>query len=268
MTEKIKPIVIKIGTTSLTGRKAGEGINHEVVSTLASVSAAVMKQGQRVVIVSSGAMGLGISTLGLDNIEGRANNGELTTLKQALTSVGQVALMNSYEAEFSQHGLHAGQVLLTHRGLNDPERSSTIRRTIAKLFELNIVPIINENDTVTAAEIEFGDNDTLSAEVAALIGAETLYILTDTEGLYDSDPHKNPDAKLIHQVNKVDDHIRNIAGGSSSKTGTGGMASKIMAAEICLKAGLRLHILNIDKLGLIPTLNISKESVGTVFQGK
>ncbi len=263
MIEKIKPIVIKIGTTSLTGRKAGEGINCDVLESLATAAAEIIRSGTKVIIVSSGAMGLGIAKLGIAKLEERA---DLTTVKQALTSVGQVALMNAYAEAFSKHGLHVGQVLLTHHGLHDPKRSATIKNTISKLFELNIIPIINENDTVTAEEIEFGDNDTLSAEVAVLNSAKTLYILTDTEGLYDSDPHKNPNAKLINQVSAITDEIRTVATGSSSKTGTGGMASKIMAAEICLAKSVPLHILSVRRLPELAGLEAGLGTrIGTKF---
>ncbi len=264
MKEKIrKTIVIKIGTSSLTGPNSSEAINREVLRSLAKVSSELMSRDYRVVIVSSGAMGLGIAKLGISEI--RESGPDLLTFKQALTSVGQVQLMNAYQAAFDTYALQAGQVLLTHRGLLDPERSHTIKRTISKLFELNIVPIVNENDTVTAAEIEFGDNDTLSAELAVLLSADVLYILTDTDGLYEADPHQNPEAKLITRVTKIDDRIRNIAGVSHSSTATGGMRSKIMAAEICMNSGLEMEILNINQIEKISQL---PEGLGTRFSSK
>jgi len=264
-----KPIVIKIGTSSLTSRKPGEDINLEILNSIAALIKDLHEQGQQVVVVSSGAMGLGISRLGADFIAQKYTNGDsyqLTSYKQALTAIGQVELMNAYENIFRHYGFHAGQVLVTHKGLSDEERKEQIQNTIARLFEMNVVPVINENDTVASVEIEFGDNDRLSAMIASAIGAERLFILTDTDGLCDKDPHSNPDAKVIHEINEITDEIREIAGDSSTQAGMGGMKSKVMAAEICMTAGLKMTIINMNKINEIPAICSGRENkIGTTF---
>lgn len=267
-----KALVIKIGTSSLTGRDAGEAINHEVLNKLANTVTQIQNNGlnYKVVIVSSGAMGLGLAKLGLKSVQDIVKNGEhgndLTSYKQALTAVGQVKLMQEYEEVFKYYSCHAGQVLVTHSGLHDKARASTIEKTIQKLFELNVIPIINENDTVCPDEIEFGDNDRLSAQVASIIKAERLFILTDCEGLYDADPHSNPDAKLISEINEITTEIRNIAGDSSTHIGSGGMKSKIMAAETCMDHKVIMHIISKTKLTEIPEILSGTKQTGTVFK--
>jgi glutamate 5-kinase len=270
--EKIKKIVIKIGTSSLTGRQRGEPINFQVLNKLATATMEIQKEGIKVIIVSSGAMGLGVAKLGLENIElslGNHNAHDIVVFKQALTAVGQVELMKAYETVFRNYSQHVGQVLLTHSGLDMKDSNETVCSTIQKLLALDIIPIINANDTVTSAEIEFGDNDSLSARIACAVKADKLYVLTDQEGLYDKDPSSNPDAKLIHKVEKITSEIKAIAGGSSTKVGFGGMKSKIMAAEICSACGIGMHILNVSKIDLIPALTTGKQeqAIGTEFYG-
>lgn len=216
-------------------------------------------------LVSSGAMGLGAKKLDIHD-DHEIYDGILD-FKAAITALGQVELMKTYEQVFEKYHQKVGQILITQQGLEDPKRSSRLKTTVEKLFELGVIPIFNENDTICPDEIEFGDNDILSANIAKLIGAERLIMLTDTDGLYDSDPHKNPDAKLISSVNKITSEIANLAGESSNHMSTGGMKSKVMAAEICLEAGITANILNKAKVSEVLESLSKKESLtGTEFK--
>lgn len=273
MEKIIQPVVIKIGTSSLTGSAIDGGINKQVLRDMAEITREIVTAGRKMIIVSSGAMGLGIAKMGIKEVEAIAqrnakslNDGDdLITMKQALTSIGQIELMKEYQNIFEEFDLTVGQVLLTHRGLQDPERHLTIKKTLSKLFEMNIVPVVNENDTVTSKEIVFGDNDTLSAEVAVLMKAKTLFLLTDTKGLYDSNPNENPDAKLIKKIDEVTDEIREAAGGSDSATGTGGMSSKVQAGEICQKHDVTMQIMHYKDMKRIPEILREETELGTKF---
>ena len=147
-----------------------------------------------------------------------------------------------------------GQVLVTHKGLDDQERNEIIYNTLQKMFILDVVPIINANDTVTQTELEFGDNDSLAARIAVLVKSDRLVIMTDAKGFYDKDPHKNPDAKLIKRVEQVTDELKDLAGGSSTHTGLGGMKSKLLAAELCLNNGIATDIIGVDQITNIPKI--------------
>lgn len=264
-------IVIKIGTTSIT-KGCDKGVNLDVISQLANAAAELKKNNFQVTIVSSGAMGLGVAKLGREKLEEQLNqdpcdNPSMTIYKQALTSVGQVELMNAYQAAHEKLGLHVGQVLVTHAGLDDTHRNETIKTTIEKMFELNLIPVINANDTVTSSEIEYGDNDSLSARIATLLGAEKLFILSDVDGLYDKDPNKNPDAKLLSEVKDIDGYVKSIAGESASGSGLGGMKSKIDAVELCMSKGIESYILKNTQIAEIPSLVLgtSGNNIGTRF---
>lgn len=264
-------IVIKIGTTSIT-KGCDKGVNLDVINQLAETTAKLKEKNYQVIIVSSGAMGLGVAKLGKEKLEEQLKQNpchgpSMTTYKQALTSVGQVELMNAYQKAHEKLGLHVGQVLVTHAGLDDTNRNETIHKTIEKMFELNLIPIINANDTVTSSEIEYGDNDSLSARVSVLLEAEKLFILSDVAGLYDKDPHKNPDAKLLNEVKDIDGYVKSIAGESSSGNGLGGMKSKIDAVELCVNNGIESYILENNQIAEIPSLvlGISKDQLGTKF---
>jgi glutamate 5-kinase len=271
-TREIKTIIIKIGTSSLTGRKRGENINFNVLNSIAElVSEIISKSNSKIaykpVIVSSGAMNLGIAKLGLENLPDKVSD-DLVSFKQALTAVGQIELMNSYEMIFkNNYNLHVGQVLVTQKGLEIQDRGEILKHTLEKLFELNIVPIINANDTVTDAEIKFGDNDSLSARIAVLLKAHRLFIMTDCEGLYNSDPFKNPFAMLIPKIETVTEELKQSIGGSHSTVGMGGMYSKLLAGEICLDGGVVMQIMNVKKLDRIPEILFSEEEpeIGTKF---
>ena len=238
-----KRVVIKIGTSTLayaTGR-----INIRRFELLCKVLADLKNSGKEIILVSSGAIGVGVSKLGLPE-RPRDVPG-----KQAAAAVGQCELMYLYD-------------LLTRDAFEDPRRRQNMKNTFDRLLSLGTIPIVNENDTVATEELEFGDNDTLSAQVAELTEADALVILSDIDGLYDSDPNKNPDAKLIAQVDRIDEHIESIAGGSVSGLGTGGMTTKIHAAKITSAAGIIMAIINGSDPKLLYDL-FDGMSVGTLF---
>lgn len=249
-----KIIILKIGTTSVT-KGANKGINYIVINKLASVSNALRQNGYKVLIVSSGAMGLGINRIGKDRLEAKLKDQDsslVRSYKQAITSVGQVELMKTYENIFKYYDVNVGQVLIAHKGIHDKERDATIKNTILRMFEIDILPIVNANDTVSSAELEYGDNDSLASRLATLLLAESLVILSDVHGLYDSDPNLNPKAKLIREVRQIDESIKKFAGQSSTSAGMGGMYSKILAAEICMKQGVKVEILHSSFIEEIP----------------
>lgn len=266
-------IVLKIGTNSITAAGEYGGVKTERLAALAKVSARLQEQDKtRVVIVSSGAMGLGKAKLGSKYIEGKKDENSYlkdTSIKQALTAVGQVELMNAYGKEFEPYNLPVGQVLLTQRGLGIPEREDTVKHTFRRLLEFGIVPIVNANDVVTPKEIEFGDNDNLAAEVAQMLGAKSLYILSDIHGLYDDNPSTNPNANLIKEVVEINESINAVAGESISANATGGMSSKIAAAQICMDAGVEMVIMHASNIEKIPShLNDGRDLDCTLFAKK
>lgn len=266
-----KIIILKIGTTSITRGSGKGGINYQVINRLAANTNALRAIGYKVIIVSSGAMGLGISKLGKDFIEAKITADPLkqnmTSYKQAFTSVGQVELMKAYENIFRYYDSHVGQVLVTHAGLDTTDGNQSIKNTLTKMFELDLIPVINANDTVATQELVYGDNDSLSARIAVLIGAERLIILSDIKGLYNKDPNKFQDAELIKIVRDIDDEIKDNAGESSMAGGMGGMRSKILATEICLKQKIAVDIISANNMDQIPFMacKTQEEILGTRF---
>lgn len=258
-----RPIVIKIGTSSLTGRQKGEATNFDLIDRLAKTISSI-KQQQNVILVSSGAMGMGINKLKLQ--EDHSVYDDVLDFKAAITAIGQVELINAYEKAFIKYSSHVGQILITHVGLDDPGRYKRIQKSVEQLLGLGVIPIFNENDTVCPEEIEFGDNDKLAARVAKMAEASRLVILTDCDGLYKEDPHANPDAELIATVDSIDDEIKKIAGDSSTYSGLGGMKSKITAAEICNDAGITMNIINKSRIEEIPQLLQGNPVIGTEFK--
>ena len=233
-----KRIVIKLGTSTLT-HKTGR-LNIRRMEKLVRVIADLHNSGKEVIIVSSGSIGLGVGKLGLRE---RPSD---TPSKQAAAAVGQCELMYLYDNLFDNYGIIVAQMLLTKTIIENPERKKNVENTFEKLISMGVVPIVNENDTVAIdeLELEIGENDSLSAIVATFAHADLLVILSDIDGLYNSDPHKNPDAKLIPVVTEIDEHITDIAGGAGSALGTGGMATKINAAKIANDAGIDMIIMN------------------------
>jgi glutamate 5-kinase len=223
-------IVVKVGSSLVTNN--GSGLDQAAIAAWALQIATLMKEhGKQVVLVSSGAVAEGMQRLGWKKRPTAVN--EL----QAAAAVGQMGLVQMYESCFSQHQLHTAQVLLTHDDLADRKRYLNARSTLRTLLDLNVIPIINENDTVVTEEIRFGDNDTLGSLVANLIEADVLVILTDQQGLYSADPRKDPQAEFIRHATAGDAALEKMAGGAGSSVGTGGMLTKILAAKRASRSG-------------------------------
>jgi len=254
-----KRIVIKIGSSLLASRETG--LRPERIDRLADDIAAIRTGGRDVLIVSSGAVISGIKKLDLKDYP------KSLPVKQAAAAVGQSRLMWAYEKSFERLGLKVAQVLVTHHDLADRRRFLNARHTLAALLEFGVVPIINENDTVAVDEIRFGDNDTLAADVAHLIDADLLIILSDIDGLFTEDPRKNPSATLIPLVTEITVDIEKRAGVSSTFEGTGGMATKVRAAKKVGEYGVATLILNGQSGGLLPKV-LAGEAGGSLFLPK
>lgn len=224
-----KRCVIKIGSALLTND--GAGLNIAGIATWVKQIAELKNNNIEVVLVSSGAVAEGMSRLGLKK------RPETLHDLQAAAAVGQMGLIQSYESEFSEYDLHAAQVLLTHDDLSNRQRYLNARNTVRSLLNLNVIPVINENDTVVTDEIRFGDNDTLAALVANLIEADTLLILTDQNGLFDRNPREHRDAKLITEASANDNSLAAMAEGGAGTFGRGGMATKVSAAKLAARSG-------------------------------
>lgn len=222
-------IVIKVGSSLVTND--GRGLDHQALNRWAAEIADLVRRGKEVVLVSSGAIAEGLQRLGFSTRPKAVH--EL----QAAAAVGQMGLAQAYETAFRSHGLKTAQILLTHEDLADRTRYLNARSTLTTLLKMNVVPIINENDTVVTSEIRFGDNDTLGALVTNLIEADALIILTDQKGLYTADPRKNPDASFVHEAQAGDPTLEEMAGGAGSNVGTGGMLTKIIAAKRAARSG-------------------------------
>ena len=224
-----KVLIVKVGSSLVTNN--GAGLDRVAIAAWATQISQLVKQGKQVVLVSSGAIAEGMQRLGWKKRPVAVN--EL----QAAAAVGQMGLVQMYESCFAQHGLHTAQILLTHDDLRDRKRYLNARSTLKTLLDLNVIPIINENDTVVTEEIRFGDNDTLAALVANLIEADALVILTDQQGLYSADPRKDKSAKFIHFETAGNAALELMAGGAGSDVGTGGMLTKILAAKRAANSG-------------------------------
>lgn len=231
-----KRIVVKVGTSTLTYETGL--VNIRRMEKLVKVLSDLRNSGREVVLVTSGAVGVGGGKLGLVK-----KPTDMPT-KQAAAAVGQSELMFLYDKSFGSYNHTVAQVLLTKDIVNDDDRRQNVVNTFRRLLEMGAIPIVNENDTVAVEEIEFGDNDTLSAIVAGLVQADVLVLMSDIDGLYDANPRDNPTAKLIPRVKAIDASIHSIASGAGSSRGTGGMITKIHAAEIATAAGIDMAIIN------------------------
>ncbi|MBP0989736.1 MAG: glutamate 5-kinase [Oscillospiraceae bacterium] len=256
--KNVKKLVVKVGTSSIaypTGH-----INLRRIEKLVKVISDIKNSGIDIVLVSSGAIGVGCGKLKINRADCD------TSAKQAAAAVGQCELMYMYDKIFSSYNHIVAQVLLTHDVIDNPDRKEKAIDTFRRLFELGAIPIVNENDTVSLEEIEatFGENDTLSAIVATLVGADALVIMSDIDGLYDSDPRKNPCAKLISEVRSIDPSIISSAGEAGSESGTGGMKTKLNAAKIVMDANIGMAILNCSDPAILYDLLDGKD-VGTRF---
>lgn len=252
-------IVVKVGTSTLahaTGR-----LNIRRVEELVKVLSDLKNAGHEMILVSSGAIGMGVGKL---NLPGRP--ADMPT-KQAAAAVGQCELMYTYDKLFSQYNHTVAQILLTSEDVDHDDRRQNFENTMARLLELGALPIINENDTVATAEIKVGDNDTLGAIVACSVGADLLVLLSDIEGLYTADPRKNPDAKLIPVVEEVTPEIEALAGGKGSDLATGGMETKLRAAKMVTAQGCDMVITNGEQAQRLYSIAEGREA-GTRFLGK
>jgi len=249
-------LVVKLGTSVLTG--GSRRLNRAHIVELVRQCAQQHAAGHRIVIVTSGAMAAGREHLGYPELP------PTIASKQLLAAVGQSRLIQLWEQLFSIYGIHIGQMLLTRADLEDRERFLNARDTLRALLDNHIVPVINENDAVATAEIKVGDNDNLSALAAILAGADKLLLLTDQQGLYTADPRNNPQAELISDVHVIDDALRALAGDSVSGLGTGGMATKLQAADVACRAGIDTIVAAGSLPGVIGEV-IASNPVGTRF---
>ena len=249
---RTKRVVVKIGSTVVAGRA---GVNQSRIRTLADELAALRGRGVEVIVVTSGAVAAGMGRLGM------TDRPKTIELKQACASVGQSHIMRMYEKNLSRHGIGVGQMLLTGADLSDRRRFLNARNTLSKLVELGVIPVINENDTVSVEELKFSDNDNLASLVTNLSGADALVILSDVDGLYDMDPAQRG-AKLIGELAEVTREVERMAGGSGSAVGTGGMVSKLSAAKKVAALGAACFIINGKKKGTITKL-FDGEDIGT-----
>ncbi|MBQ9673613.1 MAG: glutamate 5-kinase [Ruminococcus sp.] len=257
-----KRIVVKVGTSTITYENGK--VNLHWLEKLCKVLADLHNQGNEIILVSSGALGVGMGKLGIKKrpVE--------TDKRQAIAAVGQCELMFMYEKLFGEYNNVAAQILLTKYAVETDFKKNTIRNAFMALLNMDIIPVVNENDSVATDEIEsesFGDNDQLSATVAELVGAEKLIILTDIDGLYDKNPAIYPDAKKVAVVELITEEIKAMAGGRGSSRGTGGMATKIIAAEIATNAGIDVQIISGENPDAIYDI-LEGKPVGTVFLGK
>ncbi|WP_194192003.1 glutamate 5-kinase [Clostridium chrysemydis] len=255
-----KRVVIKVGTSTLTYENGN--INLGRIEKLARVISDLMNSGKEVVLVTSGAIGVGSSKLKLKE------KPQSIREKQAVAAIGQCELMHIYSKFFGEYSHTVGQVLLTRDVVEDDHIRENVVNTFETLLEMGIVPIVNENDTVSIDEIEnivkFGDNDNLSAIVASLISADLLIILSDIDGFYDKNPRENDDAKLLEEVLEITEELENAAGGAGTNFGTGGMITKLMAAKVSNKAGVNMVLANGECPEVLRDVLEGKE-IGTLF---
>lgn len=253
-----RKIVIKIGSNVLSNDEGA--VNKEVLHNIVEQVNRLISRGKQVLLVSSGA---GICGVGAINKWSRRKD---MNYKQALCAIGQVELMMAYKEYFGDYDIHVGQILLTKEDLQDPHRALNIRNALFTLVDEGVVPVINENDSVSVEEIKIGDNDTLSAHVANLWNADTLIILSDIDGVYDRDPKTDETAELIETVTDIDTLLDEISIGGTSSFGTGGIASKIEAARLVNMYGNSMVLLNGKKSNIIRKA-MNGEEKGTLFLG-
>ena len=254
-----KRIVVKVGTSTLLYPNGK--INLYRIEHLARELSDLASQGREVILVTSGAIGAGMVRMG------RSERPDSMQEKQALASVGQVLLMHLYDKFFTEYGQVAGQVLLTKENFANHNQYINARNTLMAMLKNGIIPVINENDAVTVAEVKIGDNDTLSATVAAIVDADVLIILSDIDGVYDANPQTHPEARLLSEIKEITSAVEAMAGGAGSSVGTGGMATKIEAAKIATAAGVTMFIASGGENGMLSRI-IAGEDVGTVFPPK
>ena len=254
-----KRIVVKIGTSTLTYQNGS--LNLRRIQALVRTISDFKNAGHDVIMVSSGAVGAGFARLGLENYP------DTLAKKQACAAVGQSQLMKIYENFFGEYGHTVAQILMTKDVIDDQHRLELVRNTFHTLIDMKCIPIVNENDSVSSEEMQFGGNDTLSAYVGIASDADLIINLSDINGLYDKDPRKNPDAKLIDRVEEINDTIRSYAGGAGTNRGTGGMIAKIKAASIATDKGIPMLIINGQDPFILYEI-LDGKHVGTYFAAR
>ena len=263
MIKNKKRIVVKIGSSSLTHKETGD-IDYIRMEKLVRELSDIRNQGKDVILVTSGAIAAGKNAMHLKEIRAESQS-KTMAVKQACSAVGQARLMMTYQRLFSEYNQIAGQILMTKNTIVDNLNRYNAHNTFSELLQLGAIPIVNENDTIATYEIEIGDNDTLSAIVAALVGADLLILLSDIDGLYTDDPRKNPDAKFIEQVDALTDEYLDMGKESTgSSVGTGGMNTKLIAAKIAAKSGADMIIANSKDIGVLHRI-LAGENEGTLF---
>ncbi len=256
-----KRIVVKIGTSTITHLSTGN-LNLETLEKFVRVLTNLRNQGKEVVVVSSGAIGAGRKALGIKE------RPKTLSVKQACAAVGQARLMMIYQKLFAEYNQNIAQILITKRIMLNDISKENAENTFEELLSMGVIPIVNENDPISTDQIQeeaFGDNDTLSANVAELVKADLLILLSDIDGLYTDDPHKNPDAKFISYVENIDGELEAMAKGAETSLGTGGMTTKIAAAKIANEAGVDMVIANGDDVHNVSKI-INGEEIGTLFK--
>lgn len=255
-----KRIVIKIGTSTITHQETGN-INLEKLEKFVRILTNLRNKGREVIVVSSGAIGIGRNALGL------TERPKSSAVKQACAAVGQGRLMMLYEKLFGEYSQMTAQILLTRESITNEECKRKAQKAFVQLLDMNVVPIVNENDAISVDEENygvFGDNDSLSAHVAALVGADLLIMMSDIEGLYTDDPRANPKARFVHTVNRIDQELEAMGKGAITSVGTGGMSTKIEAAKLATGAGVDMVIANGKNIYTINDV-IAGKKVGTLF---
>ncbi len=253
-----KRIVLKIGSSTLTHDEGH--LNLRRIESLVQTLSDFKNAGKQVVLVSSGAVSAGVAKLG-------THRPTCTREKQAMAAVGQSELMKLYSRFFSDFGHTVAQILLTKDVIDNPERRAAAEDTFNTLLEMGCVPIVNENDSISTEELNFGGNDTLSAYVALVCHADLLINLSDVDGLYDSDPRKNPEARLLDRIAEISEDVMKMAGGAGTERGTGGMATKLAAARIVTEAGIPMFIVNGKEPRVLYDL-LDGGHIGTYFEAK
>lgn len=252
-----KRVVVKVGSSTLTHESTGN-LNLSKVEKLVRVLCDLHNSGKDVILVSSGAIAVGRKALGI------LERPKTMPVKQACAAVGQARLMMTYQKLFAEYNQIAAQVLMTKSTMINDDSRYNAQNTFSQLLEMGVIPVVNENDTVSTHEIEFGDNDKLSAIVTAITGADLLILLSDIDGLFTDDPNKNPDAKFVEEVPFIDDALMEMGKGSASSVGTGGMSAKLEAARIAADSGADMIITNGEDITNIEKI-MAGEKIGTLF---
>jgi glutamate 5-kinase len=258
-----KRIVVKIGSSSLQHPETGD-MDYIRLEKLVRGLCDIKNQGKEVILVTSGAIAAGKKAVNMNDIKAQTN-AETMAVKQACSAIGQARLMMTYQKLFAEYNQLTAQILMTKNTVVDNLNRYNAHNTFSELLKMGVIPVVNENDTVATYEIEIGDNDTLSAIVAALVEADLLILLSDIDGLYTDDPRKNPDAEFIEQVDELTDELIDMGKASTgSNVGTGGMNTKLIAAQIATNAGVDMIVANSRDIGILQRL-LNGENEGTLF---